>query len=429
MKYGHSDLIWIRLIATLLPVENGPPECRIIMSDISARKKTEEELQQSFDLLNNLTEQVPGMVYQYRLYPDGHSNFPYVSSGLSVMFELTADQVKVDPSPSFNRIHPADLDKVVDLIKESALKQTLFESEFRVILPKQGLRWRHCHSRPSRLEDGSTLWYGIVTDITDRKHAEQELREAKEAAEESSILKSAFLANMSHEIRTPMNGILGFAELLKEPGLVGEEHDKYLQIIEKSGIRMLNLINNIISISKIESGQVELFRSEINVNEQLEFLLNFFKPEAEQKGLQIRTGNPLPAKFNLVTTDREKVNAIMINLIKNAIKFTDHGYIEFGCKIVETDNYRTTQTDNYPSLLEFYVQDTGSGISKNKQKVIFERFIQGTTFSDKNKEGAGLGLSISKAYVEMLGGRIWVESEEGKGSTFQFTIPNLPVIS
>jgi signal transduction histidine kinase len=192
---------------------------------------------------------------------------------------------------------------------------------------------------------------------------------------------------------------------------------------------MLNLINNIISISKIESGQVELFRSEINVNEQLEFLLNFFKPEAEQKGLQIRTGNPLPAKFNLVTTDREKVNAIMINLIKNAIKFTDHGYIEFGCKIVETDNYRTTQTDNYPSLLEFYVQDTGSGISKNKQKVIFERFIQGTTFSDKNKEGAGLGLSISKAYVEMLGGRIWVESEEGKGSTFQFTIPNLPVIS
>jgi len=119
----------------------------------------------------------------------------------------------------------------------------------------------------------------------------------------------------------------------------------------------------------------------------------------------------------------------MINLITNAIKFTDHGYIEFGCKIVETDNYRTTQTDNYPSLLEFYVQDTGSGISKNKQKVIFERFIQGTTFSDKNKEGAGLGLSISKAYVEMLGGRIWVESEEGKGATFQFTIPNLPVIS
>ncbi len=236
------------------------------------------------------------------------------------------------------------------------------------------------------------------------------LKIAKEKAEESDRLKSAFLANMSHEIRTPMNGILGFSELLKEPGLSGETQQEYISIIHKSGKRMLNIINDIVDISKIESGQMNLFISETNINEQIEFIYTFFKPEIEGKGMQFSNMSSLPAKECFIKTDREKVYAILTNLIKNAVKFTEKGSIEIGC-------------NKKGKFLEFYVIDTGIGIPKDRQTAIFERFVQ-ADIADKNAyQGAGLGLSISKAYVGMLGGEIWVESEAGKGSAFYFTLP------
>jgi PAS domain S-box-containing protein len=254
-----------------------------------------------------------------------------------------------------------------------------------------------------------------IADISERVYAEQELIKAKDKAEESDRLKSAFLANMSHEIRTPMNGILGFSELLKEPKLTGKEKNKYINIIEKSGARMLNIINDIVCISKIESGQIEISISEININEKLEHIYALFKPEAEQKGLQIFLKNNLSENTTIIKTDRDKVYAILTNLVKNAIKFTKTGSIEFGYHIVETLHAT--------SLLEFYVKDTGIGIPHNQLEMIFERFRQGNEMLNRNYEGAGLGLFISSAYVEMLGGKIWVESEEGKGSEFKFTLP------
>jgi len=237
-----------------------------------------------------------------------------------------------------------------------------------------------------------------------------ELIIAKEKAEESDRLKSAFLANMSHEIRTPMNGILGFAELLKEPKLTGEEQQEYISIIEKSGARMLNIINDIISISKVESGLMEISISETNINEQIVFIYTFFKPEAELKGIQISFKNSLPAKEAIIKTDREKIYAIFTNLVKNAIKFTHDGSIEFGY-------------EKKGKYFEFFVKDTGIGIRQEQKEIIFRRFRQGSESLTRNYEGAGLGLSISKAYVKMLGGKIWVESEFGKGSIFYFTIP------
>jgi len=249
-----------------------------------------------------------------------------------------------------------------------------------------------------------------ISDISIRKQAEIELIKAKEKAEESDRLKSAFLTNMSHEIRTPMNGILGFTELLKEPNLSSDDKEDFIQTIQISGARMLNTINNIVDISKIESGLISVNTSETNVNEKVEFTYKFFKPEAEIKELKFFVKKSLHGKEAIIKTDNEKVYAILTNLVKNAIKFTYDGSIEFGY-------------EKKGEYLEFFVKDTGIGISRKQQGLIFERFRQGSEEYNRGYEGSGLGLSISKSYVEMLGGKIWVESEEGKGSTFYFTIP------
>lgn len=249
-----------------------------------------------------------------------------------------------------------------------------------------------------------------LVDISKRKFAEYELINAKERAEEGDRLKSAFLANMSHEIRTPMNGILGFTDLLKTLNLSGEEQQEFIEIIQKSGVRMLNIINDIISISKIESQQIEVLLSTTNINEQIEYIYHFFRLEAEQKKLYISVHNGLSSVNAFIRTDREKIYSVLTNLVKNAIKFTPTGSVELGYELKG-------------EFLEFYVKDTGAGISEEQKQFIFDRFRQGSQLITGNSEGSGLGLAISKAYVEMLGGKIWVESEVGQGSTFRFTIP------
>jgi PAS domain S-box-containing protein len=268
--------------------------------------------------------------------------------------------------------------------------------------------------------EGNTLYGAVVVfnDITERLKAEQQLIEAKNRAVKSDVLKSAFLANMSHEIRTPMNGILGFASILKYGDPTPEEQDKYVSIIEESGNRMLNIINDIIDLSKIEAGLMGVKLVESSINDQLQYIFTFFKPEASEKGINMALKNTLPANQDVILTDREKLFAILTNLVKNAIKFTLQGSIELACIV------SSSHEDGTPSELLFSVKDSGIGIPENKQKAVFDRFIQADVSHKLSSQGTGLGLSITKAYVELLGGKIWVESQVDVGSTFFFTLTN-----
>jgi len=259
-----------------------------------------------------------------------------------------------------------------------------------------------------------THYLGIKEDITSKKRLLDELIAAKEKAEESERLKSAFLSNMSHEIRTPMNGILGFAGLLKEPNLSGDETHEYIEIIEKSGARMLNIIDQIVDISKIEAGLMEVHMRATKINEQIEYIYKSFKAEVEGKGMKFSYRLSFTDKEIVIFTDKEKVNAILVNLVKNAIKYSIDGAIEFGYSLVDINNRM---------FLQFFVKDTGIGIPRDRQEAVFERFIQADIGDKRAYQGAGLGLSIAKAYVEILGGKIWVDSTEGHGSVFYFTIP------
>ncbi len=249
----------------------------------------------------------------------------------------------------------------------------------------------------------------------EREELLKELYRAKEKAEESDRLKSAFLANMSHEIRTPMNGILGFTDLLENTNLSNEEKQKYLGIIKKSGNRLLSVINDIIDISKIESGQVDIKVSSTNINELLKEIYTFFKPEAEKKGLQFSYVFNLPDEKSVIETDRDKVFAVLTNLVKNAIKYTDEGTIGFGYKKKD-------------KTIEFFVSDTGIGVPAERQNEIFERFVQADIEDKRALQGSGLGLAIAKSYVKILGGEIRVKSGAESGSEFYFTIPHYSTV-
>jgi PAS domain S-box-containing protein len=319
----------------------------------------------------------------------------------------------------------------IEELKELNMTE-LVHPDFKPLVRSFGLARKHIREGSTRIEikvikkGGVECWLdithkvidwmgekaGIISafDITGRKKVEEELVLAKEKAEESDRLKTAFLANMSHEIRTPMNGILGFAELLRRPMLSGEEQQEYIDIIEQSGERMLNIINDLIDISKVESGLMEVVLADTNINEQVEYIYTFFKPEVERKGLKLNFRNTLPSKESIIHSDREKIFAILTNLVKNAIKYSDQGSISFGYELKDNE-------------LEFYVSDTGIGIPELRQQCVFDRFVQADITDARAFQGAGLGLSITKAYVEMLGGRIWMSSAEGEGSTFYFTLP------
>lgn len=253
-------------------------------------------------------------------------------------------------------------------------------------------------------------------DITEQKVVEQKLLSALEKATESDRLKSAFLATMSHELRTPLNAIIGFSGIINED-LSKEETISFAKTINSSGNHLLSIVEDLFDITLIEAGEIKIQKQEENLHSILKDINEIIKTEQQiihKSNLDLNLIIPVENTHLTINTDPSKFKQILINLLKNALKFTDDGQINYGYKIV---TYKDKQ------MLKFYVEDTGIGISKDKQSFIFDIFRQADDSHTRNYGGTGIGLSISKKLVGLLGGKIWLESEEGKGSTFYFTIP------
>lgn len=250
----------------------------------------------------------------------------------------------------------------------------------------------------------------VIRDFTDRKDYEHKLIKALEKAEESDKLKTAFLQNISHEIRTPLNAISGFTDLLSDPNLSPQTQSEYIKIIQNSSSRLTSIISDIITISALETNQEELRYSNVCINSIIGELNAVFEQQASQKGPILYSKRVLNEEQANVLTDRTKVTQILSNLISNSIKFTNEGFVEFGCVLKGNS-------------LEFFVKDSGIGIEPEFHEKIFERFRQADRSINRLYGGTGLGLAISKAFLDLLGGKIWLNSEPNKGSVFYFTIP------
>lgn len=384
---------------------------RGVNRDITERKHSEEIMRRMNLAINNSGEVI--------FMTDIEGIITFVNSEFTKMYGYTAKEVigKVTPrilkSDNFNKEQTEQLWNALLNKQSIPAMQYINKCKNGKLIDVEG------STDPIIDDNGEIIGFlGVQRDITERKKAEHDLIKALEKATESDRLKSAFLANMSHEIRTPMNGILGFANLLRKPNISSRKQLHHINIIEQSSKRLLGIIDDLMIISKIEAGQTEVSISEVNINDQLDQLYSFFEPEVVEKGLKFIYKKSLSPNEAVIKTDNIKLYGILSNIIKNAIKFTDKGSITFGA----STSSATKATTGSASEIKFYVKDTGIGITKDRQEAIFDRFVQADIEDSEARQGAGLGLSIAKAYVSMLGGKIWVDSEPGKGSQFYFTI-------
>ncbi len=381
-----------------------PTSILVVSRDITKRKQAEEELK----VLSYAVEQNPAMV----LITDIDGNIEYVNSKYEEVTGYSkAEVIGKKPSIVKSGKMPGIIYKELwgTINSHSTWQGELINKK------KDGtFYWVNISISPiSDNEENVSHFVSISEDITNKKKIEEELIIAKERAEESDRLKTAFLQNMSHEIRTPMNAIIGFSRLMASEYESKETLEYYSQIINNNCTNLLEIIDGIIDMSRIDSGELSIHYDECNINELFNELNLFFKEyriRLEKQHIEFRL-QPFYGSFDTIMTDPDKLKQILINLINNAFKFTNTGKITVGCKFDKNQN------------IVFFVSDTGIGIPNDKHSVIFERFVKldqdKTTFYD----GSGLGLAIVKEFVELLGGNLWLESELSKGSTFYFSLP------
>jgi PAS domain S-box-containing protein len=381
--------------------------------DISDRKLSEEALLEEKHLLNSLIETTPDSIY----FKDTKSHFIRINSTMTKMFGLSnsLEAVSKTDFDFFDEEHAHQA--LEDEQRIIATGEPLIDKEEREVYPDGHINWVSTTKMPLLNRTGKIIGImGISRDISDRKQVEEELFKAKEKAEENDRLKTAFLHNISHEIRTPVNAIVGFSGFLNTPGLLPEKREQFTDIIVQSSNQLLSIISDIINISTIEAGQEKIHETEIKLNSIIKLVFEQYNSEAGMRNISLKYNTSLPENEDRICTDETKLIQIISNLLSNALKFTKQGSINFGYAV----------KNNY---LEFYVKDTGIGIPPEMYEEIFKRFRQVENTLAREYGGSGLGLSISKAYVELLGGKIWLISELDEGSIFCFTVPYKKTIS
>ncbi|MBR4266170.1 MAG: response regulator [Bacteroidales bacterium] len=393
----------------------------IMMETISKREQERDEAKMHEESINEIFAKVNKSSFDAIIVCNNQMKITFFNNAAERLFGYTF--AEVNGAPFENIVVPAEYRKEfeneIQKYRSSGTCKYTTKTFEAISINKENKTFNaeiSVNTYSSGDKNGSVI---MIKDITQRVKYEAELVEAKKKAEESDKLKSAFLANMSHEIRTPMNSIIGFSELLAKPGNFDLHKEKYLEFIINSGKSLLNLINDIIDISKIEAGQLKVKKRKVNLNPIMNeiYLSHYQINDMKNKPFELRMKRAVDSEDFNIETDPFRFKQILNNLIGNAMKFTEKGYIEFGYKF------------NTPEQLLFYVKDTGCGMPQDKLDVIFKRFGQIEQKDDKNQSGTGLGLTISKKLAELLGGEMWVESVENEGSVFYFTLPYDPELN
>jgi PAS domain S-box-containing protein len=396
-----------------------------LMTDITERKCAEDALRESNLRYDQLVTSIPVGIFTLRTSRERPLAFEYVSPRVAELFGMRVEDFLADVQCGFDSIHPDDLEGFIRLNQEKYQSLQSFEWEGRAILKGMNC-WLKIESKPDLQVDGSILWRGIVYDITARKLAEAELHEtnralaeaskmARELAEQARIAsaaKSEFLANMSHEIRTPMNGVIGMTGLLLDTYLSTEQRH-YAETIKNCGESLLAVINDILDFSKIEAQKLDLEILDFNLQNLLEDFAEVMALHAHDKGLEFHCAAE-PDVPTLLCGDPGRLRQILTNLTNNALKFTHEGEVAIRVSAIDETGEE--------ALLRFSVRDTGIGIAQEKLDMLFDKFTQADASTTRRYGGTGLGLAISKQLAEMMGGKVGVTSEEGKGSEFWFTV-------
>ena len=397
-----------------------------IETDITARKEWEKKLAESEERVRALITQAPGVFFQFEVTSQGSRSFAFLSERFSELFGRDPRDALHDPRLVIACVHPEDRPLTEARLEQAIANRCDWNDTYRIITPSGITRWVNSRSSASLSPDGTTVWFGLFTDISTLQEARasaetlnrqleaavNEARRATNEAVQASLAKSQFLAMMSHEIRTPMNGVIGMTSLLLDTSLTNEQRE-FTEIIRNSGENLLTLINDILDFSKIESGRLELEHEDFNLRDCVEGTLEILAPRAAGKGIDLvyEIAEDAPTHFRGDTT---RIRQILINLAGNAIKFTETGEVDV------TVECQTLGEKGYELL--FAVRDTGIGIPKEAQAKLFSCFTQVDASTTRKYGGTGLGLAISKRLTELMGGRVWLESEQNNGSTFYFSV-------
>jgi PAS domain S-box-containing protein len=400
-KQGHP--VEVALHGVEVRVEGQHSGVFAIYEDITERKRAQKALQQSERRSRTLFEHVPDPIF---IFDKASNRFLDCNSAVERVYGYTRDELRT--------MTPYDLHPPEDHVKvhEKIGVANVDSPNVYAHLTKQGYKMDVEILSDDIVWEGRMAWISIVRDITERKRAEAELRAAKAAAEDATAAKSVFLANMSHEIRTPMNAIIGMTDLALETRL-DDEQQEYLQTVRHASESLLALIDDILDFSKIEAGKLELEPIDFRLRDCVESAVKTLAVRAGQKGLELAVDFAADVP-DAVIGDPVRVRQIFVNLVGNAIKFTEEGEIEVRARLESRDDDDVA--------LRFSVRDTGIGIPEDKVSTIFESFSQADVSTTREFGGTGLGLAISSQLAERMGGRMWAESAVGEGTTFHFIL-------